>query len=421
MMNSANSDRRFSKLLLVIGPGLIVAATGVGAGDLATGALTGSKLGLIALWAVALGALLKFVLNEGLARYQLVSGQTVLEAAIQKGGRPLRVFFLFYLSCWTFLTALALMSACGVVAHALFPLVNPDVDRIIYGLLHSFIALVLVHRGGFESFEKVMSLFVGVMFVSTVGTAIALRPDWGQFLQGLFSPTFLSLDNDGRQWTIGVIGGVGGTVTLLCYGYWIREVGRKGPESISSCRADLAAGYFMTALFGMAMILIGSRITVEGGGSRLVVKLGEQLQAAFGPSGVYVKWAFLVGAWSAVFSSMLGVWQSAPYLFVDALKTGSAENLPPEQIRQVSGYRHFLWLLATIPGVGLWVAFSRVQKAYALFGAAFLPLLAFLLLYLNLQSKEIENRYRNRWWSNLILVAILAFFAFSSWLEIMGG
>ena len=56
------------RLLLIIGPGLLVAATGVGAGDLATGAFTGNQLGVAVLWAVVLGAVLKFVVNEGLAR-----------------------------------------------------------------------------------------------------------------------------------------------------------------------------------------------------------------------------------------------------------------------------------------------------------------------------------------------------------------
>ena len=41
-------------LLTIVGPGMLVAATGVGAGDLATGAFTGSKLGVAVLWAVGL-------------------------------------------------------------------------------------------------------------------------------------------------------------------------------------------------------------------------------------------------------------------------------------------------------------------------------------------------------------------------------
>jgi len=42
--------------LAILGPGILVAATGVGAGDLATGALAGSKLGPAVLWAVVVGA-----------------------------------------------------------------------------------------------------------------------------------------------------------------------------------------------------------------------------------------------------------------------------------------------------------------------------------------------------------------------------
>ena len=49
--------RKRSGLLMVIGPGLLVAATGVGAGYLATAAFTGNQLGVAVLWAVVLGAL----------------------------------------------------------------------------------------------------------------------------------------------------------------------------------------------------------------------------------------------------------------------------------------------------------------------------------------------------------------------------
>ena len=38
-----------TRLLTIIGPGVLVATTGVGAGDPATGAFTGSKLGVAVL------------------------------------------------------------------------------------------------------------------------------------------------------------------------------------------------------------------------------------------------------------------------------------------------------------------------------------------------------------------------------------
>ena len=84
-------------LLAVIGPGILVAATGVGAADLATASFTGIKLGVAILWAAVVGAFLKFVLNEGLARWQMATGDTLLEGCFRHMGRPFQVLFLIYL------------------------------------------------------------------------------------------------------------------------------------------------------------------------------------------------------------------------------------------------------------------------------------------------------------------------------------
>ena len=54
--------------LAVVAPGILLAATGVGAGDLLTTAIAGSAVGLSILWAVPAGAALKYVLTEGIAR-----------------------------------------------------------------------------------------------------------------------------------------------------------------------------------------------------------------------------------------------------------------------------------------------------------------------------------------------------------------
>jgi len=57
-------------LLSIVGPGMLVAATGVGGGDLAAATFSGAKLGVAILWAVLLGAFFKkTVLNEGLTRW----------------------------------------------------------------------------------------------------------------------------------------------------------------------------------------------------------------------------------------------------------------------------------------------------------------------------------------------------------------
>ena len=91
-----------SNILAIILPGFLVAATGVGAGDLATASLSGSMLGVGILWAVVLGGFLKFVLTEGLARWQLATGETFLEGVAHRLGHIIGWLFLPYLLLWTF-------------------------------------------------------------------------------------------------------------------------------------------------------------------------------------------------------------------------------------------------------------------------------------------------------------------------------
>ena len=76
------------RLLAIVGPGLLVAATGIGAGDLATASFAGSYLGTTVLWAAVVGAFLKFVVTEGLARWQLATGTTLLEGVVEHLGQP---------------------------------------------------------------------------------------------------------------------------------------------------------------------------------------------------------------------------------------------------------------------------------------------------------------------------------------------
>jgi Mn2+/Fe2+ NRAMP family transporter len=103
-------------ILGALGPGIVIAATGVGAGDLVAAAVCGAVFGTRVLWAVLAGALLKFVLNEGLARWQLATGSTLLEGCVAHFGRPVQWLFLAYLLIWSYFVASALMSACGATA-----------------------------------------------------------------------------------------------------------------------------------------------------------------------------------------------------------------------------------------------------------------------------------------------------------------
>ena len=138
----------------------------------------------------------------------------------------------------------------------------------------------------------------------------------------------------------------------------------------------------------------------------MLIALSEQLAEALGPVGAMV---FLIGAWAAIVSSLLGVWQSVPLLFADA--TRSLWGLPPvpaDRLVTTKTYRVFLLLLATVPMAQAGLGFASVQKAYAVLGAFFLPMLAVVLLVLN--GRRLLGADNNRPWTVVALLGVLFFF-----------
>jgi Mn2+/Fe2+ NRAMP family transporter len=314
------------------------------------------------------------------------------------------------------------MSACGVAIHAIVP-VFPDAatGKVVFGIAASVLGVILVRAGGYALFEKVMGLCIGVMFATVLLTAFLLCEDWGAVARGLLMPRIPDAGGEGLGWTVALMGGVGGTLTILCYGYWIREKGRSGPDDLAVCRIDLATGYLVTALFGIGMVVIGATIEVQGRGAGLIVSLADALAEPLGNTG---RWAFLLGALGAVFSSLLGVWQAVPYIFADywRMVVGGRDTgvgAPGSGVdTRGRPYRAYLVAIAVVPMLGLFFSFREVQKVYAVFGALFMPLLALALLFMNGRSDWVGPRFRNRPLTSALLTATVLLFLFFGYREL---
>ncbi len=404
-MSHFQSRPWFSRIVL----GLLVAATGVGAGDLITASLAGSEVGLTILWAALAGAVLKWVLNEGIARWQMATSTTLLEGWHAHLGTTVHWVFFTYFLVWSYAVAGALITGCGVAGAGLLPIGDPGTSRIVWGIIHSLVGLALVWAGGFKVFEYVMSFLIVIMVGAVLLTVILISPDWAAVAKGLVIP---AIPEGGTGWMVAVLGGVGGTVTLLCYSYWIRERGRSGKEGVRESRIDLTVAYALTAFFGVAMVIIGSRIRVEGRGDTVAIVLADQLAQVLGPFGRYI---FLFGFWGAVFSSLLGVWQGVPYMFADFValrRNARGAAAGSMRLTETRAYRGFLLALAILPLTLLWFRVQEIQLIYGIVGALFMPFVALTLLILNNRAGLVGREFRNGWVINILLAVTLAFFAY---------
>ena len=388
-----------------IGPGIVIAATGVGAGDLIAASVSGARYGSTILWAAVVGAVIKYVINENLARWQLVTGTTLLEGWIQRLPRFVSVYFLLYLLLWSFIVAGALISAAGLAAHAIAPALSVEV----WGVLHSIIAVLFVWLGAYRHIERLMKLLIALMFMVVIVCAALLLPPAPELFTGIFVP---SLPEGSIVFVLGVIGGVGGSVTVMSYGYWIREKQWSGSQYIPQVRTDLSIAYLLTGLFGLAVMIIAAGVEPEVvQGSKMILAVADHLEASIG---AYGKWLFLIGFWGAVFSSMIGVWDGVPYLFTDYIYASKRSSAATDTTvySRTPVYRGYLLYLALPPmllllfGKPVWIV-----VIYSVTGAFFMPFLAVLLIYMNNRSEWLMQ-FRNTVTMNLLLVVSFLLFSY---------
>lgn len=427
-----------AKKIRSIGPGLVAAATGVGAGDLVATMVAGASFGTVLLWAAIAGTVVKLALGEAVGRWHLASGATMLDGW-RRLGRWATIFFGVYIVLWGFVYGATAMSAVGLPLNALFG----GLSVRWWGILAGVGGLLLVWFQRYALFEKLMTVLVAIMFVSVIGIAVLVGPDLGALASGLVP----RLPSGSTVYVLGLIGGVGGTITMSSYGYWLYAKGWKGPRWLPMMRLDNAVGYVLTGLFVIAMLVIGSTIllgTEITESDRGLLVLGDRLGELYGQ---WVRILFLVGFLAASVTSLLGVWNGVSLLFTDwtravrlphgrsavigAAAPASAAEAPaaetpdgergdgpgrPGAYEAATAERswafrgYLVWL--TLPPMTL-LFLDRpfaLTLAYGVLGSFFMPFLAVTLLLL-LNGTLVPDRGRSRWLSNGVLGIAAILFA----------
>lgn len=398
----------FAKL---IGPGLIVAAAGIGAGDLIASTMGGAGYGLVLLWAVALAAFLKCFLNEGIGRWQLATGTTAIEGWATELHWIVRAFFGIYLVIWTVSVSASLSNACGLGINTLS---GGRIPQSWGAVIHALLGFAFVMIGGFSGFEKVMKVLIGVMFFTIISCAALTFSNPIGFLSG-FMPR---IPAGGGSSVLSVLGGIGGSVTMLSYNYWLREEKMVGPKWLKYIRADITIAYLFTAIFGISVMSIANQAFFVAGvkitNGQAVTKMAQTLGTILGPVGYY---AYALGFWAAVTASLLGVWQSVPYIFADFW--GLLRRYPADvraKLTQPTSTPYRL-ALVYITVVALPFAFMDqplfIIRTYTIIGSLFIPFLAGTLLYMNnFRLPTAGGVNRNSLLTNAVMTLAMVLFAY---------
>lgn len=271
-----------------LGPGMIIAGSIVGSGELIVTTKTGAEAGFWLLWLIIIGCIIKVSTQIEFARHAIAWGETPLKALNGIPGPRLRVNWL--LGYWTFMTVLVVFQQGGIlggVGQTLAigcPLTAYGVEynRLQDELTHSKIELklleahdhdaskaaelqqnianlskqiaerrephdpylwagilaavtsVLLYVGRYQLIQFVSTALVATFTIVTVLTVVALqmRPDWavsakelGNGLSFHLPPSSAAGDNPVRT-ALGAFGIIGvGAAELIMYPYWCLEKG----------------------------------------------------------------------------------------------------------------------------------------------------------------------------------------------------
>lgn len=245
-----------------IGPGIILAGTIVGSGELLLTTSFGAKHGFIFLWLILYSCIIKVFVQTELGRYAISSGKPTLGAINELGGPRFGSNWILW---WWFImmstTIFQLGAMTGTVGQSLnlaFPQFSawvadvsssfaPGLAQIIkdrpeypWAVLTCLTAIGLLWSGNYRRIEIVTTALVVSITVATVTGAMLLpfTPfpiPWGEVGKGL---TF-HVPPEGIAAAFAVFGITGvGAAELFYYPYWCLEKGYA--RSVGRCDASAA-------------------------------------------------------------------------------------------------------------------------------------------------------------------------------------
>ncbi|BAP45750.1 Nramp family divalent metal transporter [Pseudomonas sp. 21LCFQ02] len=394
--------KRMTKLL---GPGIIAVLSWLGAGDLITSSVAGANYGYAMMWVLAVSLLLRFLIVNIIARFQLCNnqGMTILEGYAQL--HPLFAWFMLgYALLMGHLINAYMIKGAG---EALAMLLNIN-QPLLCSVAVIIAVWLLVGRNVYSLIEGVMKVLLAIMTLAFLALAVMSGPDLGGILKGTIG--FSIPPDQGVHGAVlvavSVIGAVAGSIANFVHPYVMREKGWTGPEHKRMQRNDLLFAVIVGIVINLAIWVVGVEILRPNGLQVSTLgDLGKALEMFFGPAGWYV---FFVGVFATLFASIAGKTTAFPMLITDAF-----QHIRPERREKYGKEFHqdpmhkwfMLFILVTpivwsLPGMPDFVTLTLGVNALNIVG---LPIISLGLLIMSNQKSLLDKQYRNNWFENIAL------------------
>ncbi len=436
----AEPPRTLFAILRRIGPGMILAASIVGSGELIATTTLGAQVGYAALWVILLSCFIKPAVQAEIGRYTIATGETGLESFNRFPGPRWKTNWVVW--AWAIMVANtwfqigAMYGGVSQVMNRLFPAV--PVNAWVFGFLALTLALLL--GGGYARIEKLATVKVGLFTMLTFLCALILMRmpqyfDWQQIADGLK----FRMPAGGLATAVAVFGitGVGAT-ELFMYPYWCVEKGYArfaGRGDGSAAWRDRARGWIRVMhvdIFASMVIYTVATIAfyVLGGGilhgMGIVPKGAETITVL---SNIYTQtlggwavWLFYAGAIATLYGTIFAATAAHSRMYADMVRImgGFTRDDYAARVRWRS---RFVWMLNVVP-VMLYLVFQEPVIMVTIGGlgqALMLPVIGIVTIYLRHRRLPREAAPAGPmtvllWFATAVITAFMLYYA---WMRVV--
>ncbi|MBL4802376.1 MAG: Nramp family divalent metal transporter [Emcibacter sp.] len=298
--------------LNTLGPGLLFAATSVGASHLVQSTRAGALYGLALLGVIIIANIIKYPAFRSASDYVAATGTTLLEAYRCQGRGVLLLFFIITLSTMTFaVPSLALLSA-GLLKVVFSLTASPFL--LAMGLIVGTSALLVI--GHYRTLENIIKVLIILMVICTLIATAVVIPDveWGGGIKLL--P--VNLDMAGIMFIAALIGWMPVPLDVSIWqSLWAKtkRENSDNPPTMAESQFDFNLGYGGTLVLAICFLLMGAGlihgkdIVLADGATAFSAQLINLYESIFGS---FVGPIVGIAALAIVYSSLLTVMDAFP-------------------------------------------------------------------------------------------------------------
>ena len=414
-MKNTPVPHNFWQYLRSMGPGIIVALTWLGAGDLVDSAIAGGSYGYALMWAMAIALFVRFIFVSIIAKYQLCNQHNEsLMSGLKRLHISLPIFIGVVALFFGHFYGSYMVKGVGESSEKLFGFGA----AWMWSIFWVTIAAIIIFKGALKRIEIIFYIFLILLSSSLIGVAIWTGPDPISATKGI-----LMFDIPETSGSFGsllvitsLIGAVGGSIANLLYPYFIQQKGWNRPKYRKVQLYDLAFGTIILVVINMSIWTIGAELLFPKNISiNNLDDLGLLLTLTIGKYGEPI---FFIGVFAALYSSVIGNAVGFGFLITDTvqvIKSNHTIKSEPLNVSQSKIYRFvIIWclfspLIWSIPNMPSFITLTLVANASAVI---VLPILCGSLWYITSSKFFIGSKYKNGALEHLTLVIL---FILSIW------